>query len=184
MAYQDRARYGYGKGGSSSFEAGDWNGAADSLFKALESGLSPSYLYFGLYAAHAKLGHPAQARWYLMAYCEEEGKNPAKLNPLQLSYLREIPRLDPSTAPPEPMDLAPMRAEIAQKHWGSVIALLKVVVEEAPWTIEAYDALARSYDALGWKILADDWRRRGKLARETAGDRRMHERLLDALQGP
>lgn len=179
--YQDRVRYGYGKTGSSAFDAGEWGEAAGTLYGALESGMSPGYLYFGLYAAHAKMGHAAQARWYLMAYCESEGKNPAKLDARQLSYLREMPRLNPAQSPPAPIDLSDLRARLAQHQWGAVIWELKTVVEAAPWTVEAYDAIANAYKALGWELLEDNWRERAKLARKTASDKRMHERLLDAL---
>lgn len=180
-AFQERARYGYGKGGTSAFEAGNWTSAADSLFKALESDLEPGYLYFGLYASHAKLGHAAQARWYLMAYCESEGANPVKLGERRLAYLREMPR---SGAAPPPGDLSRFRSLRDQKQWGGAIWELKNLIEAAPWTVEAYDALADSYKALGWELLEDNWRRRAKLARKTADDDRLHRRLLDALQAP
>lgn len=180
-AFQERARYGYGKGGTSAFEGGNWTSAAESLFKALESDLEPGYLYFGLYASHAKLGHAAQARWYLMVYCASEGENPVNLGARRLAYLREMPR---SGSAPAPGDLSRFRNLRDQKQWGGAIWELKTLIAAAPWTVEAYDALADSYKALGWELLEDNWRRRAKLARKAANDDRLHRRLLDALQAP
>lgn len=180
-AFQDRARYGYGRGGTTDFDAGRWEAAAGSLYKALESGLDPGYLYFGLYVSHAKLGHAAQARWYLMMYCKSEGANPAKLDARRLAYLREMPR---SEAAPAPYDLSRFTALQNQKNWTGAILELKNLIEAAPWAVEAYELLADSYKVLGWDLLEDNWRRRAKLARKTADDDRLHRRLLDALQGP
>lgn len=179
--YQDRLRYGYGSGGNSSFDAGDWSASAASFYKALESGLEPEFLYFGLYASHAKLGHAARARWYLMAHCAEAGVNPAKLSDAKLAFLRSVPR---STYAPAPASLDRFRGLQAAKQWGAAISELKDLIEIAPWTVEAYEALAKSYDALGWTLLADNWRARGKLARRVKDDDKLHGRLLDALQGP
>lgn len=178
--FQDRARYGYGAGGTSDFDAGRWESAAGSFYRALESGLDPGYLYFGLYASHAKLGHAAQARWYLMLYCRSEGEIPAKLGAGRLAYLREMP---PSNASPEPFDLSRFTAMSDRKNWDGAITELKKIVEAAPWTVEAYEMLADSYKVLGWDLFEENWRRRAKLARKTADDDRLHRRLLDALQG-
>lgn len=180
-AFQDRARYGYGSNGTSDFDAGRWEPAADSLYKALESGLDPGYLYFGLYASHAKLGHAAQARWYLMMYCKSVGENPVKLGARRLAYLREMPR---SNSAPRPYDLSRFTALQKQRNWSGAIRELKTLIAAAPWAVEAYDMLADSYKVLGWDLFEDTWRRRAKLARKTADDGRMHRRLLDALQGP
>lgn len=178
-AFRDRARYGYGRGGTSDFEAGRWEPAAGSFHRALESGLEPGYLYFGLYASHAKLGHVAQARWYLMMYCKSEGKNPAKLDARTLAFLREMPR---SAATPEAFDLSRFELMRDGQNWDGVIWELRKLVEAAPWGVEAYEMLADSYEAIGWDLLEDNWRQRAKLARKTASDDQLHRRLLDALE--
>ncbi|MBI2386303.1 MAG: hypothetical protein HYV14_09850 [Elusimicrobia bacterium] len=180
-AFRGRARYGYGRGGTSDFEAGRWEPAAGSFYRALESGLEPSYLYFGLYASHAKLGHAAQARWYLMMYCKSEGKNPAKLDAQALAYLREMPR---SADTPEAFDLSRFEIMRDGQNWDGVIWELRKLVEAAPWGVEAYEMLADSYKAIGWDLFEENWRQRAKLARKTANDDQLHRRLLDALEGP
>jgi hypothetical protein len=80
-AYLANSRYSNAGGGVQAFDQGDWTTAADKLYRGLESDAPTTAAYFGLYAAHAKLGHAAQARWYMMEYCESEGRRPTRLDP-------------------------------------------------------------------------------------------------------
>ncbi len=90
----------------------------------------------------------------------------------------------PAGASPEPADLSRWRALTAEKKWSAAMFELKDLIEKAPWTVEAYDALADAYGAVGWDLFEENWRRRAKLARRTAGDKGLHEDLLEALQAP
>lgn len=182
--YRANVRWVYGKLGTDDFGAGQWESSAARLYRALESDAKPDVFYFGLYASHAKLGHAAQARWYLMAFCQATGKSPKKLNATQLAFLREMPPRDASQPLPAPYDLSEWRRLRDAHQWSGAIIELKNVVEQAPWTVEAYDALADSYKSLGWGPLEDVWRQRASVARKVAGDRGLQEDILDALQGP
>lgn len=182
-AYLANSSYLYAAGGIKAFDAGDWTNAADKLYRGLESGAPTTASYFGLYAAHAKLGHAARARWYLMEYCESEGKRLSKLDAKQLSYLREIQPPAPGEAPAAG-DLSRYHSLVSDRNWAGAIFELKDVISQAPWTVEAYDALANAYKAVGWDLFEDNWRARAKLARKTANDKRLHEDLLDAIQTP
>ncbi len=182
--YRANVRWVYGKLGTDDFEAGRWESATARLYRALESDAKPDVFYFGLYAAHAKLGHAAQARWYFMTFCRATGKSPKKLNAQQLAFLREMPAHDPAQPLPAPYDLSEWRRLRDARQWSGAIVELKNVIEQAPWTVEAYDALADSYKALGWGPLEDVWRERASVARKVAGDKGLQEDLLDALQGP
>lgn len=182
-AYLANSRYQYAGGGIKAFDAGDWTSAADMLYRGLESDAPPTASYFGLYAAHARLGHAARARWYLMEYCESEGKRLSKLDATQLSYLKEIRPPAPGELP-APGDLSRYRSFVADRNWVGAIFELKDLISRAPWTVEAYDALADAYKAVGWDLFEANWRQRAKLARRTAADKRVHEELLDAIQTP
>ncbi|MDE2143933.1 MAG: hypothetical protein KGL74_14285 [Elusimicrobia bacterium] len=184
QAYRADIRYSAAKLGSDDFAAGNWNDAAYRLYRALEGDAPAEPLYFGLYASHAKLGHAAQARWYLMAFCKASGKRPTRLTDRQLAYLRAMPSHDPSDPLPGPVDLSEWRRRRDARQWGAAIDELKSVIERAPWAVAAYDALADSYQALGWGPLEDDWRERAKIARKVSNDKNMQKDLLDALQSP
>jgi hypothetical protein len=181
-AYQADVRYSFAKLGSADFAAGNWDLAAYRLYRALESGAGDDIFYFGLYASHARLGHAAQARWYLLAYSESSGKRPSHLSSTQLSYLRNMPRPADSDSLPEPVDLSEWHRLRDARQWGRAMDELKNVIEKAPWAVEAYDALADCYKAVGWETLEEVWRGRARIARKTANDRRLHKDLLDALQ--
>lgn len=184
QAYRADLRYSVAKLGVDDFAAGQWNDAAYRLYRALESDAPAEPLYFGLYASHAKLGHAAQARWYLMAFCKASGRRPSKLSDRQLAYLRGMPSHGASDPLPGPVDLSEWRRRRDARQWGAAIDELKSVIEQAPWAVAAYDALADSYRALGWGPLEDDWRERAKVARKVSEDKSLQKDLIDALQSP
>lgn len=168
------------QGGAQAIADGDWAAAARSLYLALESNAEPAPLYFGLYMAHAKLGHVLQARWYLLVFCEAVGKRPDQLNDAQLAPLREMTRArgDDGFAA---ASMAGWRRLIAEGKGADAMFLLKDILERAPWTVAGYDAMADAYGKLRWGPLEDGWRQRAKTARRAASRRRNHESLLNIV---
>lgn len=178
-AYRANVRRAEGKAGEEDFASARWTDASRRLYAALESDAPAEPFYFGLHAAHARLGHEARARWYLLAFCAASGKRPDRLEKAQLAYLREL-----APAPPQPWTpdaLAELERLRGERLWASALEHLKGVVERAPWTVAAYDGIADIYETLKWDELEEPWRERGRIARRVNADKRLQESLLDAL---
>lgn len=161
--------------GAERFAARDWNKAARDLFFALESDVNPVPLYFGLYAAHAHLGHPRLAFWYLLCFLREARRSPAELNEEQLAPLRELASAKGLAELVLERDatllfIVKQRLALRGGRVNEIYELDRKAVEESPWTVAAYDALVRVQELEHWDALASSWRRRRDLALAVLGD--------------
>lgn len=182
IAYQANLRFAEGKTGESAFAAQRWDAASERFFAALESDAPTAPLYFGLYASHARLGQEARARWYLLAYCVERGLAPEDLTPAQLSHLRRLPGSATPSAGFDARQSAEWKRLRDARLWSAALFELKEIARAAPWTVDAYDAIADVYEQLKWDELERAWRERAKVARRAAGKVSFHESLYRVLE--
>ncbi len=167
-AYDNNLRFVHLKPGAEAFDAQDWPTVVKHFPPVLETSAPPAVVYFGLYAAHAKLGHDRLATWYLKAFCEAGGKDPSKLTEQQLAYLKEL-RSKPAVAP-QPFDQANLTEELLLRKWSWAVSDLKVKLAVEPWDAKSYVLIADVYAKVGWASLVDNWRKRGALARKIEAD--------------
>ena len=74
------------------------------------------------------------------------------------------------------------RRQAAEKRWDLALRTLQGLCRVAPWADAYQDAVAQVYDELGWKPLAESWRRRAALTRRLAGERALQERTAALLR--
>lgn len=155
--------------GADQFARRAWRESAGNLFFGLEGGADPAVLYYGLYADHARLGHPNQAVWYLLCYLRASGREPEALTDEQLRPLAELASIETAAKalfPNVPAITLAFR-QLAAYRRGNVNEMYqnaRRMTEEAPWSVRAYDALARVQEQAGWSALAAAWRARRDLA--------------------
>lgn len=178
VAHRANLRGSAAQRGAQALAAADWAGAADSLYRALESDADPAPLYYGLYLAHARLGNVLLGRWYLLTYCEASEKRPDQLTAEQLRPLREMTRTARTDDGFAAASMSRYRMLTAEKRGAEAMLLMKQTLEKAPWVVEGYEALADGYGKLDWGPLEDSWRRRAKIARKASRHKRNHESLL------
>ncbi len=174
------------RAGADLWRARRWGEAADTLFGALENdwtGEPQAQLYFGLADAEAHLGHPRQAFWYALAYMGLESGPPSEA---WLSSLRGAASLSAAAEPAaDPQAQALIRAwrqQVADKRWDRGLETLKSLCRVAPWADSYQDSVAELYSQLGWKPLADSWRRRAALTRRLAKDEALQSKAAGLLR--
>jgi hypothetical protein len=160
--------------------------AAETLSGALENGWdapAQAQLYYGLAESEARLGRPRQAFWYALAYLGLAGKEPPEDWVRTLRGAASLMASQPSTVEPEARELA-RRADAERRAGDFAAALrdLKALCRAAPWS-DAYQLeTAAFYDRLGWRALADSWKRRAALTRALAADGALQSRAAGLLQ--
>ena len=173
------------RAGADLWRAGRWSQAAETLSSALENGwddAAQAQLYFGLADAEAHLGRARQAYWYALAYVGLSGKPPSEA---WLKSLRGAAALAAGSQGVEPQAQALLRQwrrQAAEKRWDLALRTLQGLCRVAPWADAYQDAVAQVYDELGWKPLAESWRRRAALTRRLAGERALQERTAALLR--
>lgn len=146
---------------------GEWRKAADNFFFALEGGVNPPVMYYGLYESHAKLGEFALAYWYLLCYLKADGKTPQALQARQLAALKGIDAtriLREAVAGPVVRPRALFAAR--EGRTNELVHMLLDAAKETPWDERLPRQLARIYERRGWDELAGEWRERAELAAE------------------
>lgn len=146
---------------------GEWRKAAGNFFFALEGGVNPPVMYYGLYESHAKLGEFAPAYWYLLCYLKADGKTPQELQTSQLAALKGIDAtriLREAVAGPVVRPRALFAAR--EGRTNELVGMLREAAKETPWDERLPRMLARIYARRGWDELADEWEERADLAAE------------------
>jgi hypothetical protein len=172
--------------GADDLSAGtDWSLAAQHLAAALDSDLPAAPIYFGLYRAHAELGHPIKAKWYLEAFLRAAARRPSELTDAQARPLIKAQASGASDAADADSRFAEYSGLASRKQWHAALYQLREIVAQAPWYEPAYVSLAQSYDRIGWKRLAIIWRARAVFARKLNKDARLGKEIearLDAAR--
>lgn len=173
------------RAGADLWRAGRWKEAADALSAALENDwddAEQAQLYFGLADAEAHLGRPRQAYWYALAYV---GLSSKPLSESWLKSLRGAAGLAAGSQGVEPQAQALLRQwrrEAGEKRWDLALRTLQSLCRAAPWADSYQDAVAQVYDELGWKPLAESWRRRAALTRRLAADQALQAKTAALLR--
>lgn len=160
--------------------------AADTLFGALENDWdSPAQaqLYFGLAESEARLGRPRQAFWHALAYLGLSGKEPPEDWLRTLRGAASLMAQQASAVEPEAREL--IRRADAERRSGDFAAALrdlKALCRAAPWSGDYQLEVASFYDRLGWRPLADSWKRRAALTRQLTADVALQRRAAGLLQ--
>ena len=160
--------------------------AGETLFGALENdwdGPAQAQLYFGLAESEARLGRPRQAFWHALAYLGLSGKEPPEDWVRTLRGAASLMASQPSTVEPEARELA-RRADAERRSGDFAPALrdLKSLCRVAPWSDGYQLEVASFYDRLGWRALADSWKRRAALTRKLVGDGALQARAAELLR--
>lgn len=163
------------------WKAGEWRRAAGNFNLALEGGVNPVPMYYGLYESHAKLGQFTQAYWYLLCYLKVSGKTPQSLEARQLEALRGIGAAQM------------LKDALAQPSWrpealyayreGSVNRLedlLRKAARETPWDSRVPRMMAELYRRNGRHEQAESWEDRTELAESVEASFDVQTALLSA----
>ena len=163
-----------------SLQAEQWNDAMSYLYQALEAGTPASQAHYRLAFVHAKLGNRRHGVWHYLAY-------------LELANLKEI---DPEDEPLRALRALPAGSEedaasdarvaeadelAGQGSLAQALSVLKRLAQQAPWSADVCERIARLRAARGESDLARRWRERAELARRVAADRRSQERVEQLL---
>lgn len=170
--------------GARDFSAGRWSDATVHFARALESELNAAPMYFGLYRAHAELGHPNQAKWFLAAFLKESKSDVSRLTDEQARPLLVAQAKGPSAGPDVDARFRDYQRLVREERWDAAYDALRELVADAPWYEPAYRSLEESYDKLDWTRLAKIWKKRSAFARKVNKDKELGreiERRLRAL---
>ena len=169
------------RAGADLWRAKRWKAAASTLSAALESDWAPeteAQLYFGLADSYAHLGRPRQAFWYALAYLALARKEPPAEWVRGLRGVSGLLAEQPANVEPEAQDLA--RRQAQQQGAGALRGSfedLKRLCQLAPWSEDYQLHVASVYDRLGWRALANAWKRRAAFTRRLAADEPLQRRL-------
>lgn len=160
--------------------------ADETLSGALENDWdapAQAQIYFGLAESEARLGRPRQAFWHALAYLALAKRAPPEDWVRTLRGAASLMASQPSTVEPEARELA-RRADAERRSGDFAAALrdLKSLCRVAPWSDDYQLEVAAFYDRLGWRALADSWKRRAALTRALAADGALQARAAELLQ--